>query len=281
MKIFDGKKEAEQITNILKENISQEKIFFALAIILIGDNPESELYIKKKEEKAKELGIGIRIFRFKEDVLEEEVIRKIGDLNLDNSIAGIIVQLPMPEKFNIGKIINSIDPRKDVDGFHSENRKLLKEGRENFIPVLPSSIYTALSETDFSNKEIIILVNSDIFGETLKVFLERKDISAEYIVKKEDNSDYIKERLSRADVIISVCGDPGFIKKDYLKKGVILIDAGIRVIEGHLKGDVLRDGLEEKASFLTPVPGGIGPLTVALLLTNVYLAAKKYGFGSK
>ena len=179
----------------------------------------------------------------------------------------------MPVGFNTDRIVNSVALEKDVDGFTLKNRELQKEGKEVFAPVLPSAILVVLKiALTMFDRKILVIANSDIFGETLKLFLERQNFNVNYIVK--DKEDYV-EALSTADVVITVCGDPGFIRQEMIKEGVILIDAGIRVIDGKIKGDV---DPRVNVSFLTPVPGGIGPLTVALLLRNVYLA---YGSRNK
>jgi len=270
MKIFNGKKEADKILRDLKSKIKKKPI---LAIIYIGQNPESDIYIKNKRTAAKKIGVMVFCYRFKEGVKEAEVIEKIKKNNNYPSVDGIIVQLPLPKKFNADKIINSIAPEKDVDGFHKVNLSLLKKGKPHFIPVLPSAILTALkaSSKDFKEKNIVAIVNSDIFGKTLKTFFDTKEVKIKYFIKRKG----IESKLKKADVIISVCGKPGFIKGEMIKEGAILIDAGIKIVKGKLRGDVDGESVVQKVSFLTPVPGGIGPLTVALLLKNVYLASKK------
>jgi methylenetetrahydrofolate dehydrogenase (NADP+) / methenyltetrahydrofolate cyclohydrolase len=269
MKIFDGKKEAEKIFKNLKDRIKNKPV---LIIIYIGNNAQSELYIKRKRIAAKKIGATIFCYRFKENAKEKDIIAKIEKNNNYSSVDGIIVQLPLPDKFNADRIINSINSKKDVDGFNNINRNLLKKGNPYFFPVLPSAIFTALklSSQDFKSKKIIALVNSDIFGKTLKDFFAKEGIRIKYFLRKK----IIKSALKKADVIISACGEPGFIKGEMIKDKVILIDAGISFVNNKPRGDVDRQSVERKASFLTPVPGGIGPLTVALLLKNVYKASK-------
>jgi len=283
MEIFDGKKEAEKILIDLKKRIKREKLSPSLAVVLVGKNPESLLYIKNKKKAAEKVGIKIVLCEFRKNVGEERIIKKIKKLNDDQSINGIIVQLPLPQGLNTSKIINSIDPKKDVDGFCEKNRAMLKKNKPYFFPVLPSAIFTIIKSLPFEIKEkrIIALVNSDIFGKTLKTFFDKKGVKIKYLLGK--NKIFLP--LKRADIIISACGRPYFIKGEMVKKGVALIDAGIRIVKGKVVGDVDRKSLDNKASFLTPVPGGVGPLTVALLLKNVYLGAKaqkkKYGFGNR
>jgi len=275
MKIFNGKKISEKILENLKKKIAREKKSPVLAIILIGENPESKLYIKNKKAAAENINLKVLCYKFKKNAEESQLIKKIKDLNENSRINGIIVQLPLPEKFNTDKIINSIEPKKDVDGFHRVNRRLLKDNKPYFFPVLPSAILIALNSItkNFKNKKIVALVGSDIFGETLRDFFKRAGIKIKYSVEEKNTS-----LFKSADIIISVRGKPCFIKGEMIKENVILIDAGIRLVKGKLKGDVDRESVAGKASFLTPVPGGIGPLTVALLLNNVFLSAKNYGF---
>jgi len=272
MRIFDGKKEAQRILVQLKSRIKKEKLSPSLAVLLVGRNPESLIYIRNKKIAAKKVGIKVIISKFRKNIGEKKVIAKIKEFNNNSSIDGIIVQLPLPEKFDTSKIINAIDFKKDVDGFCQKNRELLKKSKPYFFPVLPWAIFTVLKHiSGLEDKKIIALVNSDIFGKTIKVFFERKGIKIEYLLKNKNKF----SKLKSADIIISVKGLPRFIKADMIKKNAALIDAGIRIVNGKIVGDVDKEGMQEKASFLTPVPGGLGPLTVALLLTNVYLASKR------
>ncbi len=195
-------------------------------------------------------------------------------MNNNSSVHGVIVQLPLPKKFNPNRIIGTINPKKDVDGFRKNSC---------FSPVLLSAILFSMKRATkiFKKKKIVALVNSKILGETFKLFLKKEGIKIDYILTKKHLSFEIKkvrDKLKRADALVAVLGRPGFIKGDMIKDKAILIDAGITKIgPKKVVGDVDRESVKEKASFLTPVPGGIGPLTVALLLKNTYLAAKNYG----
>lgn len=278
MIIFNGKKISDKILKDLKNQIRKLKKKPVLIIIYVGKNSETELYIKNKRAAAKKIGLTVFCYRFKENVKEEEIIEKIKKNNEYPSVDGIIVQLPLPKKFDTDKIINSVDFRKDVDGFHRFNRELLKKNKPCFYPVLPEAIMIALNSApkNLRKKKIVALVNSDIFGRTLKDFFLKAGIEVKCLIGERNLS-----LLKSADVVISVRGKPLFIKGEMIKKDAILIDAGIKLINGKLRGDIDRESVIEKASFLTPVPGGIGPLTVALLLNNVFLAAKNYGSGNK
>ncbi len=265
MRIFDGKSKAQKILLILKEKISKNKITPALSVISVGKNLASELFIRNKKQAAENIGIKVNHLRFKETVSEEKIIKEIERLNNDVLINGIIVQLPLPRKLNARKIVGKVSPRKDIDGFLEETY---------FSSPLISAILTALEDSirSFKNKKIMALVNSDFLGQTLKKILKKEKIKISYLLRKELSESKIK----RADIIITVCGCPNLIKGEMIKKGVILIDGGITVLKDKkVVGDIDKKSVAEKASFLTPVPGGLGPLTVAYLLKNVYLSIKK------
>ena len=276
MRIFSGKKFSEDILENVGKEIKRRKISPTLAVIQVGNNPESEVYVRNKKKAASRIGIRVFSYRFRENVKQREVIDRIRELNEDVLIDGIIVQLPLPQQLSTDKIVASVDPKKDVDGFHEINRELLKSNNAYFSPVLPLAILIPLRVIleESKSKDIVTLSNSDIFGDTLKIFFKKNGIDSKYVmVGKRPLSEIIPE-LKSADVIISVCGRSQFIKGYMVKRGVALIDAGIRVIKNEIVGDVDEDSVKKKASFLTPVPGGIGPLTVALLLENVYLSTQ-------
>lgn len=264
IKIFDGKSKAEKILFDLEKKIKKSKIKPALAVISVGSDPASRLFIKNKKKAARKTGIRIFHYNFKVNAREKDILDKIKMLNNDPRVDGIIVQLPLPMKFKTGKIIGSIDAKKDIDGF---NKKTL------FYPPLISAIFIALDDAvkNIKKKNIIALVNSDFFGKTLKFFLGEKGIRITCLKNEK------QFKIKSADILITVLGRPGIIKGEMLKDKVVLIDAGI-VVKGKNRviGDIDRETVKNKASFLTPVPGGIGPLTVALLLKNAYLASKKY-----
>lgn len=284
MKLFDGKKAARKILKEIEGEIKKKKRNRpALAVILVGDDPASKLYIKLKKETGAKIGIKVQEYFFAADAKEEEVILKIRTLNEDKKTHGIIVQLPLPGMLNPDRVIASISPKKDVDGFQKENRRfsLIKEKEEpHFFPVLPRAILVALDEAlkkDLKNKKMVALVNSDVFGQSLKEVLEKEGAQINCLVRKACVIMGVQNEVKEADILITVCGCPRFIKGDMIKEGVILIDAGItRYSDGKIVGDIDSESVSARAAFLTPVPGGIGPLTVALLLKNVYLAAKNY-----
>ncbi|MBU2037176.1 bifunctional 5,10-methylenetetrahydrofolate dehydrogenase/5,10-methenyltetrahydrofolate cyclohydrolase [Patescibacteria group bacterium] len=277
MKLFNGKRAADKILKELAGEIKKAKIKPSLAVILISDNEASKLYVKLKKEAGEKIGIKVTEHKFSGQAKEDEIISYIKRLNDDLDVNGIIVQLPLPAVLNADKIIEAIDPAKDVDGFHKANRKLLEKGKGNFIPVLPQVILTVLGaalKNKFSDKKILALVNSEIFGQTLKATLAQAGAEIEYLVRNTCVVLGAEKEIKMADVVISVCGCPNMIKGESIKEGAVLIDAGAtRYHDGKVVGDVDQQSVVSKASFLTPVPGGLGPLTVALLLRNVYLAA--------
>jgi len=272
MKIFNGKREAEKILQDLKKRIKKEKIKPSLAIILVGDDPASKLYIKLKKEAGKRVGVDISEFRFGGQAKEKEIIEKIKSLNKDDGVSGIIVQLPLPSDLKASRIIREITSKKDVDGF--------QKGNLHFSPVLAMAILIALRQAcrDFSRKRALALVNSEVFAKILKSFLGKEGLRTECLLRGKRSFSEIKSKIKpkakKADIIITALGLPCLIKSDMIKEGAILIDAGIsRFGKRKVRGDVDKD-LKGKACFLTPTPGGIGPLTVALLLKNVYLAER-------
>ncbi|TSC53092.1 MAG: methylenetetrahydrofolate dehydrogenase (NADP+) / methenyltetrahydrofolate cyclohydrolase [Parcubacteria group bacterium LiPW_39] len=283
MKIFDGKKAAQRILKELSSQIKKKKIRPVLAAISVGEEEASMLYVKLKKEAGKKVGIEVRDFNFSSQAKEKEIIAKIKELDEDKKIHGIIIQLPLPAVFNTERIIEAISPTKDIDGFHKENRRLLEKEKEpNFMPVLPLAILWAMSEAvknnlqNLKDKNILALVNSEIFGQVLKSVLKKEGLFLKYQARNTCLILGLEKEMQNADVLISVCGCPNLIKGAMIKNGVILIDAGItRYHDGRVVGDVDRKDAQAKAAFLTPVPGGIGPLTVALLLRNVYLATAK------
>jgi len=276
MIFFEGKKEAERILEETKKKIEQGNLSPTLAIVRAGNNPEVDLYIRNKKKAAHKVGIKIFSYSFSEKASEYEIIDKIRELNEDVLVDGIIVQLPLPEKVDTSKVISSVDPKKDVDGFHEVNRRLLKSDNSYFLPVLPLAIMKSIESAteELEEKKVVTLCNSDIFGNTIENFFQKNKIDSDYILVNSKSISQIKPDISSADIVISVCGKPRFIKGYMVKEGSILIDAGIKFFKKGVIGDVDQKSVEEKASFITPVPGGIGPLTVAYLLKNVYLAAK-------
>jgi len=257
MKIINGKKIADTILENLKKEIKKKDIKPRLAVILIGDNSISHLYVKIKEKTGQSIGVEIEKHFLSDKIKEQEIVNLIDSLNKDNRINGILVQLPLPQNFSADRIIKEISIKKDVDGFLPESR---------FDSPFILAIYEAIRATNenLKKKEIIALVNSNVFGKSLcKFFLKHELIEIDYIKK------YNKEKIKQADILITALGRPGMIKGNMIKKSAILIDGGISKKNNKIIGDVDSKSVQDKAKWLSPVPGGLGPLTVAFLLKNV------------
>ncbi|MFA5070406.1 MAG: bifunctional 5,10-methylenetetrahydrofolate dehydrogenase/5,10-methenyltetrahydrofolate cyclohydrolase [Patescibacteria group bacterium] len=270
MKLIDGKSLASKILGKLKTQVSQLTYAPGLAVILVGDDPASQLYVKLKEKAAKEVGIYFEKHFFSTYTQEKEIIEKIENLNHDPKIHGIIVQLPLPRHLDEDNIIKQINWQKDADGFHPFNIKNLILGQKVIVPGLIKSILTLLKETkvNLRGKKAVILANSDVFIQPLKFILGKK--KAEVTFKK--SGDYFQDAIREADIVIAAYGRPLLIKANVIKEKAILIDVGTnRTEEGKTVGDVDFEDVKNKAAWLSPVPGGVGPLTVAYLLENTYL----------
>jgi len=270
MKLLEGKKVADKILDKIKKDIKKSQRKPSLAVVLIGNDKASELYVKIKKEEAKKVRIDFFLFRFKENSSEKKVIEKIRNLNRDRKISGIIVQLPLPKKINTQKIISSVSSLKDVDGFSANG----KNSKSVLKPVFPMAIIKLLESSGqkIDNKKAIVISNSKLFGEVMSKALREKKMKSGYILKKEIKNNLAK--IKRADILVSAVGSRGIIKGEMIKSGAIVIDGGIAKEKNKVFGDVDFKSVKNIAGFLTPVPGGVGPVTVACLLKNVYLASK-------
>lgn len=271
MKLLKGKRISEKILKTLKNRIKREKLKPTLAVFLVGEDKASEIYVNLKSKAAEHVGIKFLLLKFKKTEREAKIIQKIEELNKNKKISGIIVQLPLLKKFNTQKIINTIDPAKDVDGFHPKNLKYFLSGQPEICPVFPMAIMKFLKPS--FGKKAVVIAHSKKFGEIMIAALKKKKVKATYILQKEANKNLVE--IKRADIIISAVGQPGLIKGDMIKKGAIIIDGGITKVKKKVLGDVDFYSVKNTANYLTPVPGGVGPVTIACLLENVYLAAKK------
>lgn len=276
-KIIDGQAIAEKIKDdIVAEILKLEGKRPNLAIILIGDREDSRLYVALKEKEAKKVGIDTHIYRCPAAVSQAEIIAMIECLNNDELIDAILVQLPLPADFDTDKIIKAIDPTKDVDRFHPENlKKLLSTcDHEDVMPPVLKVVLKMLAEIkfDLKDKKACVIVNSDIFGKSLAHVLQCRGAEAVCASADEKN---LGAKTSTADILISAVGRPQFIKKEIVKKGAVVIDIGITKENGKVHGDVDFADVKEKAAFITPVPGGVGPMTIAMLFLNTLELHKK------
>ena len=269
--IIDGKKEAEVLRNEIKKEISllQEKTkkVPTLSVILIGNYAPSEIYVKNKVKKSKEVGINSNIIRYPDNVSENEVLKKIIELNEDGKVSGILVQLPLPKQINKEKIINLIHPSKDVDGFHPVNVGNLASGYHAITPCTPlgCSLLIKKIEKNLSGKHAVIVGRSNLNGKPMAQLLLKENCTVTIVHSKTKN---IKDECSKADILVVAIGVPNLVKKDWVKEGSIVIDVGINKLENKIVGDVQFEEVKEKAKAITPVPGGVGPMTIACLLKN-------------
>ncbi len=269
--IIDGKKEAEILSHEIKKEISslKEKIkkVPTLSVILIGNYAPSEIYVKNKLKKSEEVGINTSIVRYPNDVSEKEVLKKIIELNEDSKVSGILVQLPLPKQINKEKIINLIHPSKDVDGFHPINVGNLASGYHSIIPCTPlgCSILIKKIENNLVGKHAVIVGRSNLNGKPMAQLLLKENCTVTIVHSKTKN---IKDECLKADILVVAIGVPNFIRKDWVKEGSIVIDVGINKLENKIVGDVQFEEVKERVKAITPVPGGVGPMTIACLLKN-------------
>ena len=269
--IINGKLIAEKI----KDKVAKE-IFELdggkrpnLAIILVGDRDDSKLYVNLKEKEAKKVGIDTHVYKCADNIPETEIFAMIDHLNKDKIIDAILVQLPLPKNYDTDGIILAIDPQKDVDRFHPDNlEKLLRTCDYNKVmPPVFKVVLEILKDIKFNikDKNVCVLANSNIFGKSLVNVLSCLGAKAQSIKPDEKN---LSEKTKKADVLIIAIGKAQFIKKDMIKKGAVIIDIGISREDGKIYGDADFDDVNEKAGFITPVPGGVGPMTIAMLFEN-------------
>ena len=277
--IIDGEKEAEVLRNEIKKEINllkeKTKKVPALSVILIGNYAPSEIYVRNKVKKSKEVGINSDIIRYPDNVSEKEVLKKIIELNEDSKVSGILVQLPIPKQINKEKIINLIHPSKDVDGFHPVNVGNLASGYHAITPCTPlgCSLLIKKIEKNLSGKHAVIVGRSNLNGKPMAQLLLKENCTVTIVHSKTKN---IKDECSKADILIVAIGVPNFVKKDWVKEGSIVIDVGINKLENKIVGDVQFEEVKEKAKAITPVPGGVGPMTIACLLKNTLECFKRF-----
>ena len=272
IKIFDGKKEADKILKNLKDVINKENLKPHLAVLLVGDDDPSKMYVDLKKKKAFDVGAELSLYKYNKGIDQKILMDHIEILNNDNDIDGIMVQLPLPDGINVSRVISKIDPKKDIDGFHYKNIEAIKSGKAIIDPVLPKAIFHIMSLAHkhwFDRAKVKALVNSDIFGETIKDFFFLKNVGMEALVVEDYSAEKIAEFTRDADILISICGKAEFIVANMIKSGAIIIDAGTIKKGSKVYGDVNFDSIKNKARFVTPVPGGVGPMTVAMLLDNL------------
>jgi len=273
--IIDGKLISTQIKDELKEEVKRDKLQATLAVIQVGNDPASSVYVGNKKKACEYIGIGSAAYELKEETTEEELLKLIDDLNNDDSINGILVQLPVPAHINEKKIIDAISPKKDVDGFHPETVGNLCIGNDGFLSCTPAGVIELLkrSNIDIAGKECVVIGRSNIVGKPMAILLLRENGTVTICHSKTKD---LKDVCKRADILVAAIGKPKMITSDYIKEGAVVIDVGIHRMEnGKLCGDVDYDDVYPHCSAITPVPGGVGPMTIAMLMKNCVKAAKQ------
>ena len=276
--IIDGKKIAEELRVELKKKIIEFKATYksvpGLTVILIGEDPPSKIYVKNKQKYAKDIGINSEVIKYPDSIDEKTVLEKISELNKDKKISGILVQLPLPKHINKKKIIDAILPEKDVDGFHPVNVGNLSSGYESKVPCTPLGCYLLLRkvEKDLKGKHAVVIGRSNLNGKPMAQLLLKENCTVTITHSKTKD---LKNECKRADIIIAAVGQPKLVKGDWVKKGAIVIDVGINKTTNGLEGDVDFKEVSKVAQAITPVPGGVGPMTIACLLSNTIECFKR------
>lgn len=277
MKILDGKAVSLKVKESVKVRADELKKFGVeptLAVVLVGEDKASQTYVRAKEKACNEYGIKSVAHRLSENTTQNELLALINVLNLDDSIHGILVQLPLPKHIDTNVVLAAIDPRKDVDGFHAVNVGKLVSGLDGFVPCTPLGVMEILKEygIDVAGLNAVVIGRSNIVGKPMANLLLNASATVTVTHSKTKN---LKEICKSADLIVAAIGRPFFLKADMVKDGAVVVDVGInRLDDGRLVGDVDFDEVAPKCSYITPVPGGVGPMTIAMLLNNTILAAQ-------
>ena len=275
--VIDGKVISAKVREEIKEEVMKMTDKPGLAVVIVGEDPASKVYVRNKEKGCEEVGFYSEVHALPERTTEEELLSLINKLNVRSEIDGILVQLPLPGHLNEKKVINSINPEKDVDAFHPVNTGKIMIGDYDFLPCTPAGVMRLLEESniDVSGKNCVVVGRSNIVGKPQAMLLLRKNGTVTICHSKTKD---LKAECRRADILVVAMGKARFITSDYIKPGAAVIDVGMdRDENGKLCGDVDFNGVKEVAGAITPVPGGVGPMTIAMLLTNSLNAAKKHG----
>ena len=278
MILIDGKKEAAELREELKKEVlklkDENNKVPGLTVILIGDMTPSQIYVRNKEKSANEVGLKSEVIKYPDTVEEKTVLEKIEELNKDINVSGILVQLPLPKHINKQKVIEKISPRKDVDGLHPMNVGNLSSGYQGSIPCTPLGCYLLIKkiESNLRGKKAVMVGRSNLNGKAMAQLLLQEDCTVTITHSKTND---LKSECLQADIIVAAVGIPELIKGDWIKKDTIVIDVGINKTDKGLVGDVAFDEVSKVAKALTPVPGGVGPMTIACLLKNTIECFKR------
>lgn len=275
-KLLMGKEVSARIKAELKtevESLKKQGITPGLAVIIVGEDPASQVYVRNKERACEECGIYSEKYALPEETTQEELLELIDKLNKKNDISGILVQLPVPKHIDEKTVINAIDPKKDVDAFHPVNVGKIMVGNYDFVPCTPAGVMELINESgiDVAGKECVVVGRSNIVGKPQAMLLLHKNGTVTICHSKTEN---LKEKTKNADILVAAVGIPNFIKGDMIKEGAVVIDVGINRLENKkLCGDVEFESAQKVAGAITPVPGGVGPMTIAMLMKNTVKAA--------
>lgn len=287
-KIIDGKKIAKEVKDEIKaevaELIDNNQDTPHLVAIIVGEDPASQTYVASKEKAARNVGITSSVYKYPEETTEEELLTAIDFINNDPEVDGLIVQLPLPDHINVSKVIDHIDPDKDVDGFHPVNVGKIAIGQPAFVSATPAGVMELLKryKIDTEGKHCVVLGRSNIVGSPLSILMSKKTNPGNSTVTIcHSRTQNLKDITKQADILMCAIGSPEFVTADMVKKDAVVIDVGIHRVpddseKGYkIVGDVKFDDVSKKASAITPVPGGVGPMTIAMLLKNTLLSFKK------
>lgn len=272
--ILDGKATSEKRLEILKEEIEESELYPRLATVIVGEDPASQMYVRMKHRTCERVGIGSVGIELQKDASTERVLEAVARLNNDPDIDGILVQLPLPREVDTTRIIDAIAPEKDVDGFHPYNLGRLLAGTPVFAPCTPLGIMTLLAEYEIptGGQRAVVVGRSIDVGRPMAALLLNADATVTVCHSKTEN---LEDEMRRADILVSAVGKAKFVKPDMVKEGVTVVDVGINHDEqGKLCGDVDFEAVRERAGAITPVPGGVGPMTIATLMENTFRAAR-------
>lgn len=275
-KILSGKEVSDRIKEELKDEVQKLKeqgIFTGLAVIIVGDDPASRVYVNNKKKACEQLGIYSEEYALAGDTSEDELIRLIEKLNKDNGISGILVQLPLPKQINEQRVLESINYKKDVDAFHPVNVGKIMTGNYDFVPCTPAGIMELIKESGVlvEGRECVVVGRSNIVGKPMSMLLLHQNGTVTVCHSRTRN---LKEKTQNADILVVAVGKPNFVTGDMIKEGAVVIDVGINRLENKkLVGDVDFESAEKVAGAITPVPGGVGPMTIAMLMKNTVKAA--------
>ena len=280
MIIIDGKefskKILEEISNEQKEIVEKKNLRPAgLAVIIVGENPASQVYVRNKTRACEKVGFYSETIKLEENISENDLIKKIEELNENDKIDGILVQLPLPKHIDELKVINSIKPEKDVDGFSNVNVGKMVIGDESgFLSCTPYGIIQLLEgyDIDVDGKDVVVVGRSNIVGKPMAMMLIQKGATVQVCNSRTKD---LSKKLKKADIIVVAVGVPRMIKATDVKEGVVVIDVGINRVDGKLCGDVNYEDVAQKASYITPVPGGVGPMTIASLIKNTFISYQR------